>query len=118
MAIGHRFLCIPILITLTAFPAFAQQPPATDPKIDQLEKNLDQLLRQAAEIRQQLDSIKGTQPETVPDLTKVDVPPAAATAATSTETPAKETPPTALTDVQTVENVPNPGASKVFNPDI
>jgi hypothetical protein len=118
LAIGHRFLCIPILITLTAFPAFAQQAPATDPKIDQLEKKLDELLRQAAEIRQQLDSIKGSQPEAVPDLTKVEVPPAAATAATSTETPAKETPPPALTDVQTVENVPNPGASKVFNPDV
>src|SRR5205085_9815183 len=103
---GHRSLCMMFIVALAAFPAFAQQQPQpSDPRVTDLEKKLDELLRQAAEIRQQLDSMKGApapapapaQPET--DLTKVDV--ANPTAPTSTETPAKETPPPALTDVQT-----------------
>jgi hypothetical protein len=102
---GHRFVCIIVLVALAALPASAQQ---TDPKIDQLEQKLDELLRQAAEIRQQLDSLKGSTPApaAVPDLTQVEV-------ANPTEPPA-----TALTDVKPIENVTAPGASKVFNPDI
>lgn len=122
---GHRFLCLFFIAALAAFPAFAQQqspPPPVDPRVTALEKKLDELLRQAAEIRQQLDSMKGAPAAPAPapadatDLTKVDI--TNPTAVTSTETPAQETAPTALTDVQTVQNVSNPGASKVFNPDI
>jgi hypothetical protein len=132
---GHRSVFILVFAAFTVVPAFAQQaPPASDDRIHQLERRLDELLKQAADIRQQLDGIKGTAtptttsapaPATADDLMNVDVvnaapqpAPVASTAATSTETPAKETPPPALTDVQTVTNASNPGASKVFNPDI
>src|SRR5207249_8753061 len=66
-----------------------------------------------------LDQLKGggQPPSAAPeDLTKIGT--VSTTAATSEQTPAKETPPSALTDVQTINNVQTPGASKVFNPDI
>jgi hypothetical protein len=91
----------------------------TDGRLDQLEKRLDALTRQAAEIRTELDRLKGQQPPTpapqTEDLTKVEVVPATPQPA-ETPVPTTQTPP-ALTDVQTLNNVANPGASKVFNPD-
>jgi hypothetical protein len=90
----------------------AQQ--TVEQRVQQLEKRLDDLARQMSDVRQQLDQIKGQQPPAEEDLTKVGTVPAAAT---TQQTP-KESAPTALTDVQTINNVPNPGASKVFNPDI
>jgi hypothetical protein len=107
-----------LLLAFAAVPLFGQT--ADDTRITQLEKRLDDLSRQVTEIRQEIDRIKGAATTTPPpaqteDLTKVEV--AQPAAATSIQTPAKEAPPTALTDVQTVNNVANPGASKVFNPD-
>jgi hypothetical protein len=128
------FLCI---ILLAAAPLFAQAP---DDRIQQLEQRLDALTREAGLIRQELDQLKtgatpaaaataAPAPADEQDLTKVDIvnAPAPATAtetATGTATSPSPEPsinPTAepsINDVQTVNNVPNPGASKVFNPDI
>jgi len=108
---GHRAL-FPILF-FAALPAFAQ---TTDDRVSQLEKRLDALTQEVAQIRQEIDRLKGT-PAPAPaaaaeDLTKVEVaPPAAAQPAPASQ------PSSALTDVQTVNNVFNPAASKVFNPD-
>jgi hypothetical protein len=126
---GHRACFLAVLLAAT--PVLAQQP-ASDDKLQLLERRLNDLTRQADEIRQELNRLKGNQPAPAPepsteDLTKVEVVPSApapaqqplpTTVATSEQTPARETPPASLTDVQTINNVPNPGASKVFNPDI
>lgn len=91
---GHRIL-IPFLLTLLAVPAFAQQ----DERITRLEQKLDELLRQAEAIRQELQQLKGSTTttttettDTTMDLTKVDIAP--------------------------VENQPAPSAAKALNPDI
>ncbi len=102
-----------------AMPLTAQQ--TIEQRVQQLEKRLDDLSSQMSDVRKEIDSLKA--PTAVEDLTKVETvqqqpAPPSATAATSERTPAKETPPTALTDVQTINNVANPGATKVFNPDI
>jgi hypothetical protein len=70
------------------------------------------------EIRQEIDRLKG-QPATpatatqAEDLTKIEVAPPTSAAAQ----PGAEQPQSALTDVQTINNVPNAALSKVFNPD-
>ena len=116
---GHipAFVCV---LALTAFPALAQ--PADD-RITQLEQKLDTLLQQAAEIRAELQQIRGTSATAEPapaaaaepeDLTAIDVaeaPPATPPAAAAPAAPS-------LTDVQTVENQVSPGASKALNPDM
>jgi hypothetical protein len=102
---GHRLFFL--LMIFLAAPLIAQQP-TSDDKIHQLETRMDDLARQMGEIRQEIDRLKG-QPAAAEDLTKVDLaaPPAAAA----------QQPQGGLADVTTVNNVPNPGASKVFNPD-
>ena len=92
---GHRMVLL--VAGLAALPVAAQ---TSDQRIQQLEKRLEDLTSQIDQIRGELAQIKG-EPQ---DLTKIDVAPAPPTAP-------------ALTDVQTVTNTPNPGASKVFNPD-
>jgi hypothetical protein len=121
---GHRFV---FLIVLLATPMYAQ---SQDDRIQQLEHRLDDLVKQTDALRAEIQQLKGgvapaptPAPAEAEDLTKVDVvpttpAPAAATAATSEQTPTQQPAPAALTDVQTVNNAPNPGASKVFNPDI
>jgi len=137
-------IAISALLLGTA-PLMAQAPPPED-RIQQLEKRLNDLTKEVGQIRQELDQLKtGTPPAvaatnppasaaTIPparaattdqDLTKVDIlnnPPPAATASGATPAPAlapaTAEAPTSIADVQTVNNVPNPGASKVFNPDI
>ncbi|MBV9497309.1 MAG: hypothetical protein JOZ54_23940 [Acidobacteria bacterium] len=114
---GH-FLRL-LVIVCFAIPLFAQTTP--DPRIQQLEQKLDELMRQAAALRQELDQLKGAAapaPAPSDDLTQVDVVPSAPAvpAAAPTET-AESAPPPSLTDVAPVNNAPNPGASKVFNPD-
>src|SRR5438067_4030519 len=108
-----------LLITLTPLPLAAQQS-TIEQRVQQLEKRLDALSQQMTEVRAQLDQLKGGAPPppaaNTEDLTKIE-PVNAPTAATSIQTPAQAPPPNALTDVQTINNVPNPGASKVFNPD-
>src|SRR5437867_1179122 len=109
-----------VLIGLTlATPLAAQQ--TIEQRVQQLEKRLDDLSRQMSEVRQQIDQLKtgGQPPSAVPpaseDLTKIETvqqQPAAPAG------PAKEAPPAALIEVQTINNVQNPGTSKVFNPDI
>jgi hypothetical protein len=99
-----------ILLLFFTVPIFAQTPD----RVSQLEQKLDELLRQAAEIRQQINELKGTSaPAPAPeaeDLTKVDV-------VQTTPQPQEPAAAPSLTDVQTVNNAPNPGASKIFNPD-
>jgi hypothetical protein len=88
-----------LIILLIAQPLFAQ---SQDDKLKQLEQKLDELMRQAGELRQAIDALKGAPAPEAEDLTKVtEVTPAAPQ----------------LTDVQTINNQTNAGASKVFNPD-
>ena len=96
-----------LFLLLFSVPALAQTAP--DDRITQLENKLDALVRQAEEIRQELNALRGT-PEAAPaeDLTKVEVETPAQTPA---EAPSLET-------VQTVENQVSPGAAKALNPDI
>ncbi len=108
---GHRAL-FPIVL-FAALPVFAQ---TADDRLGQLEKRLDALTQEVTQIRQEIDKLKGGAPApSVPaaaeDLTKVEVAPQ------TTPQPAQPAPSSALTDVQTVNNVFNPAASKVFNPD-
>ena len=108
---GHRAL-FPIVL-FAALPVFAQ---TADDRLGQLEKRLDALTQEVTQIRQEIDKLKGGAPApSVPaateDLTKVEVAPQTAPQA------AQAAPSSALTDVQTVNNVFNPAASKVFNPD-
>ena len=113
--LGHRFV---LLCLFVATPLFAQ---SQDPRIQQLEQKLDDLVRQTAELRAQIEQLKtgatapapAPQPVEAEDLTRIDVEPAAPAAPT-----AQPSPTTSLTDVQTINNQVNPGASKVFNPDI
>ena len=109
-----------LLIGLTlASPLAAQQ--TIEQRVQQLEKRLDDLSRQMSEVRQQIDQLKtgGQPPPAVPpaseDLTKIETVQQQPAAPAE---PAKEAPPAALTEVQTINNVQNPGTSKVFNPDI
>jgi hypothetical protein len=116
---GHRIIAFAMLFA--AAPLFAQQPPANiDDRVKQLENRLDTLTLQMTSIRQELDALKaqgGTptaaQPGAVEDLTKV------AGAGAQPQPGAQSTEPAApaMTDVQTVNNVSDPGAAKVFNPD-
>src|SRR5205809_37903 len=104
-ATGHRTFFL--LMIFLAAPLIAQQP-TTDDRIHQLETRMDDLTRQMGEIRQQINQLKG-QPAAAEDLTKIEV---AQPAVAATEQPQS-----ALTDVTTINNASNPGASKVFNPD-
>jgi hypothetical protein len=84
-----------VAIALIAIPAAAQQT-----TVEELERKLDELLRQAAEIRQQLDALKGapatTEHAEPGDLTHVDV----------------------IDDVHPLRNEAPPAPSRTFNPDI
>src|SRR4051794_16164299 len=108
-----------LIILLAAQPLFAQ---SQDDRLQQLEKKLDELVRQTSELRAEINQLKGGQagaPVPTPeaqDLTKVTeiTPPAQEPLAV---TAAEQPPSSALTDVQTINNQVNPGASKVFNPD-
>ena len=100
---GHR-----LVLLVAAFVAFPLSAQTNDQRIQQLEKRLDDLTAEVRQIREEITQLKGQQTPAVAaeqDLTKIDV-----------ATPPPPSAP-ALTDVQTVNNVPNPGASKVFNPD-
>jgi len=106
---GHRTLLLAILFL--AAPLMAQPQTTPDDRIRQLESRMDELARQMTELRQQIDQLKGSPaPADEQDLTKIDVatPPAQSQAQ----------PQPSLTDVTTVNNVSNPGLSKVFNPDM
>lgn len=95
---GRRFVLL--FAAFMSAPAYAQQS-----TVEQLEKRLDELTTQITQIREELARMKGSEPAPVQDLTQIEVAPAPA-------------PAPALTDVQTVSNVANPAASKVFNPDM
>jgi hypothetical protein len=97
---GHRVLFS--MIFFAALPLAAQ---TADDRVSQLEKRLDALTQEVAQIRQEIDKLKGA--PAADDLTKIDV-------AQPAPQPA---PAPSLADVQTVNNVFNPAASKVFNPD-
>ncbi len=113
---GH-FAYFLIALAAAASPLAAQET-TQDQRIQQLEQKLDQLTKEAAEIRQELNAIKRGQPPApaaaAEDLTKVEV---ATPAAAPAPAAAAETQAGSMTDVQTVNNAANPGASKVFNPD-
>ncbi len=105
---GHVIRVLVGAALLATFPAAAQQTPSD--QVQQLQRQLDELMRQAAAIQQQLNQLQTGKPAEE-DLTKIDVAaPAPPQAAPETQS--------ALTDVQTINNIPNPGAAKVFNPDI
>ena len=90
-----QFLIV-FMILAFAVPAMAQ---TDDSRLSQLEQKLDELLRQAAELRQEIQQLKGgaPAPEQEQDLTAVE--------------------PT-IADVQPVENQAAPAAAKALNPDI
>ena len=89
-----------LIVLLAAAPVFAQTAPPPDDRLQQLEQKIDNLLQQVNSLREELNQLKGTPPPApAEDLTKVEA------VAPS------------LADVQTINNAPNPGASKVFNPD-
>lgn len=97
----HRGRSILLLLALAfALPTMAQ---TEDERITKLEQKLDELLRQAEEIRQELRQIRpataATEPAPAEDLTAVDVAPSIAT-------------------VQPVENQTSASAAKALNPDI
>ncbi|HEX8170555.1 MAG TPA: hypothetical protein VF824_08445 [Thermoanaerobaculia bacterium] len=121
-----------LLAMLLALPALAQ---SRDEKIDRLQKQLEELLRQAESIRQQLQELRPsaeTAPAEAEDLTQVEVAPAPAETPAPAEAPAPaataETAPSeaapseaaapAIADVQPVENASAAGAAKALNPDI
>ena len=115
---GHRTIFL--IVLFAAAPLFAQ---SNDDRIRQLEVKIDALMQQATALRQELDRLKGTAPAPAPtpaaaeqDLTKIGVVTPAPTAPLGAN-PTNEQPATAMTDVQTINNILNPGASKVFNPD-
>ncbi len=89
-----------LVILIAAFPVTAQEAE----RISRLEQKLDELLRQAESIRQELNALKGSEAPTE-DLAAIDV------ADTPDQTPQ-------LTDVETVENQGSAGAGKALNPDI
>jgi hypothetical protein len=117
-------------IFLATVPLFAQQP--QDERVKQLEQKVDELMRQTTALRQEIDQLKAAQPAagqpaSVPpaqpaateDLTKIGVvAPAPASVNAQQATASNEQPQTAMTDVQTINNVSNPGAAKALNPDI
>ena len=108
---GHSALFL--IVIFAALPLCAQ---TNDDRIQQLEQRLNALQQQTDQLRQELNQLKGTPAPaaTTEDLTKVGV---VAPAPTAPAVTAEQQPSSALTDVQTINNVPNPGASKVFNPD-
>lgn len=105
MVRGHRLFAL--LGLLIAAPLAAQQ--TTEQRVQQLEQRLDDLTREVAKIRQEIDALKAAQPSAEEDLTRVGV------VAPPSPPPASQPD---LTNVQTVNNILTPGASKVFNPDI
>jgi hypothetical protein len=119
-AAGPRARCAALFICAitAALPLAAQQQTtSSDTRIQQLEQRLDELTKQVGEIRAEINQLKGhtaaaPQAPAEEDLTKITT-----TEAAPAEAQTKEALPPALTDVQTVTNVSNPGASKVFNPD-
>lgn len=103
----------------------AAQAQQTDPNIQTLEKKLDELLRQAEELRGEIERLKqqnATEPSD--DLTNVDVVPESnVPPAPSTDTPpptTEATPaPQETADIQPIESGSDASASaKVFNPDM
>ena len=107
MAIHGRRLML-LFAAVMSMPIYAQQP-----TVEQLEKRLDELTAQITQIREELARMKGAEPAPAQDLTQIEVAPAPAVQPTATPAPASS-----LADVETVSNVSNPAASKVFNPDI
>ncbi|HEY3053862.1 MAG TPA: hypothetical protein VGK04_10810 [Thermoanaerobaculia bacterium] len=104
-----------LVLAFCSAPLIAQ---TQDDKIQQLQNRLDELLRQANSIQTELNALKGTTPQPEEDLTKVQVVPTQTAAAPQPQPQAPQQPaPVSLTEVQTIANIPNPGASKVFNPD-
>src|SRR6185436_13239562 len=101
----RRGRSILLLLALAfALPSMGQTLAQTDDeRITKLEQKLDELLRQAEEIGQELRQIRpapaAAEPAPVEDLTAIDVAPSIAT-------------------VQPVENQASAGAAKALNPDI
>ena len=101
MTIHGRAVCLVFASFMSLQPLMAQQ--VVDPeRIQKLEQALDELLRQAAEIRTQLDELKGpAEPESIADVEIITTP----------EAPA-------IADVTPIENQAPSTASKALNPDI
>jgi len=120
---GQRSI-ICVAIALVSAPLFAQ---SSSERIDQLEKKLNDLTQQVQAIRTELNQLKGTNQAAAAapapsgteseDLTKVETVTAQPSVNAQQANPTNEQPQTAMTDVQPIANMSNPGASKVFNPD-
>ena len=91
MTVSGRAFCLLVACFISLPPLVAQQPDSA--RIEKLEQTLDELLRQVAEIRRELDDLKT----------------ASATGPVDTGS---------LADVQPIENQPVAAASKALNPDI
>lgn len=98
---GHcvRLYTLSVLLLSVALPVFSQ----TDDRIQQIEQKLQDLLAQAAQLRQEFDALKGTTPPPAEDLMAIEIAPP---------------PPEALTDVQTVVNPSTAASGRGLNPDI
>jgi hypothetical protein len=121
---SSRTLTTIVVVTTLAFgiaPMQAQSAPTE--QIHRLEQKLDELLRQAAAIRQELDALKDSRPQAEEDLTQVDLLPSEPSATTPSSTAGEVAPTataeaaTALTEVQPLDNQP-PTPAKIFNPDM
>lgn len=128
---NRTIVSVLLALSLAAAPLSAQQTP--EERLRNLEQRLDQLQRENEALRAEIDALRrdlGTPAATTTDaapeedLTKIDVAPAPAAPATAAaETPAVQPAPapaetTPEPQIDVVQNAPNPGASKVFNPDI
>ena len=93
------------ILMFSLLPALGAPAQTQDDRITRLETRLDELLRQAEEIRQELRQLRPADAQPAEDLTQVDV-----------ATPQPEAP--SIAAVQPVENQVSPGAAKALNPDI
>jgi TolA-binding protein len=127
-----------LMFGLVVLPVAAQQPPAdATERLRKLEQRLEQLQQENTALRGEIDTLKRDLGATVTteaapeeDLTKIDVAPEAAGAATPEAMPptepaeplakAEQATPEAAPEpvVDVVQNQAAPGAGKIFNPDI
>jgi len=121
---SRSFLMI-ILIVLAALPARSDQSSSRNEEpIREMEKRLERLQKESEALRRDLEALKKpsgqsnqaaapSEPEDLTTIETVTPPPEIPTAQAEESQPAAEEPP-----IEVVNNQPNPGFSKIFNPDI
>lgn len=115
-----RWIFLIILALAAAIPARSEESPkVSEERIRQMEERLERLLKESESLRRELEALqKPAAPEETPaaeDLTAVETvtPPAPPGETPPADAQAPEEPP-----IEVMNNQPNPGASKIFNPDI